>query len=31
GITDEGVLLIEDDKGVIHRIHSADIELSAKK
>jgi BirA family biotin operon repressor/biotin-[acetyl-CoA-carboxylase] ligase len=31
GITDEGVLLIEDDEGVIHRIHSADIELSAKK
>ncbi|WP_338470069.1 biotin--[acetyl-CoA-carboxylase] ligase [Niallia sp. XMNu-256] len=27
GITDDGVLLLEDDKGVIHSIYSADIEL----
>lgn len=27
GITDEGVLMIEDDQGTIHYIHSADIEI----
>ncbi len=27
GITDDGVLLLEDDKGIIHSIYSADIEL----
>lgn len=27
GITDDGVLLLEDDKGVIHHVYSADIEL----
>jgi BirA family biotin operon repressor/biotin-[acetyl-CoA-carboxylase] ligase len=30
GITDEGVLLIEDDEGEIHRVYSADIELPPK-
>lgn len=27
GITDEGVLLVEDDEGEVHRVYSADIEL----
>ncbi|KAA0550234.1 biotin--[acetyl-CoA-carboxylase] ligase [Bacillus sp. BGMRC 2118] len=27
GITDEGVLMLEDDQGTIHHIHSADIEI----
>ncbi|WP_110112370.1 biotin--[acetyl-CoA-carboxylase] ligase [Bacillus sp. CGMCC 1.16541] len=31
GITEDGVLLIEDDLGVLHHIHSADIELSTRK
>ncbi|TYR79931.1 biotin--[acetyl-CoA-carboxylase] ligase [Priestia megaterium] len=30
GITEDGTLLLEDDEGVIHSIHSADIELSSK-
>lgn len=30
GITDDGVLLLEDENGVIHRIYSADIEISPK-
>ncbi|NSL52268.1 biotin--[acetyl-CoA-carboxylase] ligase [Calidifontibacillus erzurumensis] len=28
GITDEGVLLLEDEKGTVHRIYSADIEIN---
>ncbi|WP_078553302.1 biotin--[acetyl-CoA-carboxylase] ligase [Bacillus alkalicellulosilyticus] len=28
GITDEGVLLLEDDDGVVHHIYSADIDIS---
>ncbi|MBM7703333.1 biotin--[acetyl-CoA-carboxylase] ligase [Metabacillus iocasae] len=31
GITEDGVLLVEDDLGVLHHIHSADIELSTRK
>ncbi|WP_349407550.1 biotin--[acetyl-CoA-carboxylase] ligase [Pseudalkalibacillus sp. SCS-8] len=27
GITEEGVLLVEDDEGTVHRVYSADIEL----
>ncbi|WP_221565165.1 biotin--[acetyl-CoA-carboxylase] ligase [Alkalihalobacillus sp. TS-13] len=27
GITEEGVLLVEDDKGTIHRVYSADIDI----
>ncbi len=30
GITNDGVLLLEDDYGTVHHIHSADIELSSK-
>ncbi|PPA71242.1 biotin--[acetyl-CoA-carboxylase] ligase [Jeotgalibacillus proteolyticus] len=30
GITDDGVLLLEDEKGTVHSIYSADIEISAK-
>lgn len=30
GITDEGVLLLEDENGTIHQIYSADIEWSSK-
>jgi len=29
GITDDGVLLLEDDKGVTHRIYSADISVTS--
>ncbi|WLD91800.1 biotin--[acetyl-CoA-carboxylase] ligase [Alkalihalobacillus sp. AL-G] len=31
GITDEGVLLIEDQAGEVHQVYSADIELSQNK
>jgi BirA family transcriptional regulator, biotin operon repressor / biotin---[acetyl-CoA-carboxylase] ligase len=31
GITDEGVLLLEDDFGTIHKIYSADIEFNSTK
>ncbi|MGD7045413.1 biotin--[acetyl-CoA-carboxylase] ligase [Jeotgalibacillus proteolyticus] len=30
GITEEGILLLEDDQGVTHSIYSADIEINAK-
>ncbi|MCF6408209.1 biotin--[acetyl-CoA-carboxylase] ligase [Pseudalkalibacillus salsuginis] len=30
GITEEGVLLVEDDLGTVHRVYSADIELTQK-
>ncbi|MCF6137553.1 biotin--[acetyl-CoA-carboxylase] ligase [Pseudalkalibacillus berkeleyi] len=30
GITEEGVLLVEDDEGTVHRVYSADIELPQK-
>ena len=30
GITEDGVLLLEDHEGKVHHIHSADIELSKR-
>ncbi|MBU8907275.1 biotin--[acetyl-CoA-carboxylase] ligase [Desertibacillus haloalkaliphilus] len=31
GITDDGVLLLEDEEGTVHKIYSADIELNVTK
>ncbi|ARK30339.1 biotin--[acetyl-CoA-carboxylase] ligase [Halalkalibacter krulwichiae] len=31
GITDDGVLLVEDQQGVTHKIYSADIEIASQK
>ena len=30
GITEDGVLLLEDHEGKVHHIHSADIEISKR-